>query len=154
VNALPEVQALLTRHGRVAGVVDADTSPAPDPNGADLIMVMGGDGTLLAQARRFVAFGLPIIGVNTGSLGFLAEFDLPALRARAASLFPKGGPHLVERTMVEVQVPRGHGQAFSGVALNDGVIPAGPPYRMLELGLRINDEEGPPLRGDGVIVST
>ncbi|MFZ4574536.1 MAG: NAD(+)/NADH kinase, partial [Phycisphaerales bacterium] len=86
--AAAEVRALITRYGRLAGELPADESAVPDEaRGADLIVVLGGDGTLLSQSRRFLDLGIPILGVNFGRVGFMAEFDLQALNAQASVLF-------------------------------------------------------------------
>jgi NAD+ kinase len=158
-EALPEVRSLLKTHGRIAAELDVTADPLDDASGADLMMVLGGDGSILAQARRCVDLGLPVIGVNLGNLGFLAEFDLASFRHQAPALLGDGPLDLRERTLISAAVTRGdprRGAApiFTGLAMNDCVVTAGPPYRMIEIGLRIDGEDGPSFRGDGVIVST
>lgn len=153
-SALDEVRALLTRYGRLAGELDADGKPITDAYGADLVMVLGGDGTLLAQARRCVDLGLPLIGVNLGNLGFLAEFDLEALRQQAPALLGDGHVEFRERLLIRTVVKRGQHDCFSGLAMNDCVVTAGPPYRMIEIAVLFEGQLGPSFRGDGVIVST
>ncbi len=167
-DALPAIRELVRRHGNLAGELDANASPLPPSETstkADLLMVLGGDGTLLSQARRFVHLGLPMIGVNLGKLGYMSEFDPDSLARQAPTLFGDGRLVISDRTMIRAEVfrpsgrgTRGTGPAdppvFVGLALNDCVITAGPPYRMIELGLRLGGVEGPILRGDGVIVST
>ena len=159
VRALPEVRELVTRYGTIVGELDASHAPFTDKDklNAELVIVLGGDGTLLGQARKFVDMGTPILGVNLGKLGFLAEFDLPALRKHAASLFGSAVLETSDRTMIRAEVFRSalpSKPVFTGLALNDCVITSGPPYRMIELGLRLGGVDGPILRGDGVIVST
>lgn len=164
-EALPAIRALVSRHGVLAGELDASNAPLHPgdiPPSTDLIMVLGGDGTLLSQARRCVHLGIPLIGVNLGKLGFMSEFDPDALARQAPTLFGGGPLALADRTMIQTEVHRPSGEAngnanhpiFVGLALNDCVIAAGPPYRMIEIGLRLGGIEGPILRGDGVIVST
>lgn len=164
-EALPAIRALVTRHGRLAGELDASSSTltlADLPSPTDLVMVLGGDGTLLSQARRCVDLGIPLIGVNLGKLGFMAEFDVTAFTRQAPDLLGSGPLTLTERTMIEAEVHRPSSEQsgnlnhpiFLGRALNDCVITAGPPYRMIEIGLKLGGVEGPILRGDGVIVST
>lgn len=165
VDALPSIRALVARHGRLAGELDVNHTPLELdqlPVRPDLIMVLGGDGTLLSQARRCVNLGIPLIGVNLGKLGFMAEFDVTALERHAPALLGNGRLDLADRTMIDVEVHRPMSTpagtpdmpTFMAVALNDCVITAGPPYRMIEIGLRLGNVEGPILRGDGVIVST
>lgn len=178
VAALDEVRSLITStgHGRIAAELDADSQPlTPEQaKGADLIVVLGGDGTLMAQSRRCVALGLPMLGVNLGKLGFMAEFDLPSLRTYASRLFD-GSPLLVQdRPMLRVTVEhpaggnggsraqppqlRPPGQAepmlSQTLALNDAVVTAGPPYRMVTIAIRIDGHDGPTVTGDGLIVGT
>lgn len=114
---------------------------------------MGGDGTLLSQSRRFASLGTPILGINAGKLGFLAEFTLDDVRDQAAHLFGTGKLALRRVPMLNVNLA-GNGSPVEGNALNEAVITAGPPYRVIELGITINGEPGPSVRGDGVIVST
>ena len=173
VNALDEVRALLQKHGRIAGELAADNTPITeaDANGADLVMVLGGDGTLLAQARRCVDLKLPLVGVNLGTLGFLAEYDLPALRRQAQTLLGDAPLTLRERMLIRAEVFRDHradsgeqsgaagkhttaAPVFSGLAMNDAAVTAGAPFRMIEIAITIDGFPVPLLRGDGVIVST
>ena len=156
-DALPEIRDLLAKHGRLASEMDAGVgAPAiTDADGADLVMVLGGDGTLLAEARRCVDLGLPLIGVNLGTLGVRAEFDLDALRRQAPALLGEGALELHTRMLIRAEVASpGRETAFAGVALNDAVITAGPPYRMIELDVIIDGERSTTISGDGVIVST
>ncbi|MBL0927509.1 MAG: NAD(+)/NADH kinase [Phycisphaerales bacterium] len=154
--ALDHIRALLTRHGRIAAELDADGELLTRTHGADLIMVLGGDGTLLAQARRSVHLALPVIGVNLGKLGYLAEFDLPALERDAAELLGDAPLAIRDRMMIHVEVlPAGESRPhFVGLSLNDAVVTAGAPFRMIQVGIRIDGEEGPVVNGDGLIVST
>lgn len=160
VAALQQIRSMLREHGRIAGEVEAEGPPLTDAMDADLIMVLGGDGTFLAQARRCAALGVPLIGVNLGNLGFLAEFDLDTLGRHVATLMGDQRLSIVERMLIraEVYLEDGPGRGVrpdaTGLALNDCVVTAGPPFRMIELGLRIEGEDGPSIKGDGVIVST
>ncbi|MFG0292727.1 MAG: NAD(+)/NADH kinase [Phycisphaerales bacterium JB050] len=156
-DALDEVRAILNQHSSIVAELDTeDDSPLPDAMGADLIMVLGGDGTLLSQARRTVHLGLPVVGVNFGHLGFLAEYDLDGLRAQSSYLLNGDSLECRNRLMLSVSVysadrptPR-----FQGVALNDCAITAGPPFRMIEMHLSLDGVAGPHIKGDGLIVST
>lgn len=175
-SALPEIRDLIASAGaKVVCEVDADGVPISPGQaaGADLVVVLGGDGTLMSQARRCLGLGLPLLGVNLGKLGFMAEFDLPSLRAQAKHLFG-GEPLLIQdRPMLRVTVegpsngPR-HPQTpglgpFDGggamglsrqLALNDAVVTAGPPYRMISIQIRVDGHDGPTVTGDGLIVAT
>lgn len=129
---------------------------------ADLAIVLGGDGTLLGQARRLVDTGIPLLGVNLGHLGFLAEFDLSDLRQHADEIFAPGTTMKVhERIMIETRVFSNNGDVRDDgaakareLALNDCVVTAGPPFRMLEMALELEGQVTPPVQGDGMIIST
>lgn len=155
-QAAAEVRALIERYGTLAGELVADTTPLPPMGPIDLLVVLGGDGTLLSQARRCVGLGAPLLGVNFGRLGFLAEFDLAAVREQAAALF--GAAPLVTESpgvaRVEVFAGRAKTARFSGMALNDAAITAGPPFRSIGLSLTIDGQTSASMTGDGLIIST
>jgi len=151
-EAAGEVRRLVESAGSLVAELDAlPNAPAPDPDGADLIVVLGGDGTVLSQTRRCAPLGLPVLGVNIGKVGFTAAFDVESLREQAGAIFAGEAPlRLREVAMLEVHV----GAELVGLAMNECVVTAGPPFRMIELALRIDGEPGPTVAGDGMIVST
>lgn len=152
--ALDDVRSIINKHASIALEVDADGSEVADTRSAELIMVLGGDGTLLAQARRFAHTGLPLAGVNFGHLGYLTGFDLDTLRDNAPAMLGEGALDCHERMLMLAEVHRQGRVVFSSAAMNDVVITAGPPYRMIEIGLRIADTDVRVIRGDGVVVAT
>lgn len=157
VEAEASVRALIEKHGVLVGEADGADESSDDATFADaeLAIVLGGDGTLLSHARRFGHLGIPLLGVNFGKLGFLAEFDMESLRAQAADLLGGGELPTRELRRLRAEVHGADGRLrLSGTALNDAVIAAGPPFRMIELGLRVDGYAGPRLLGDGLIVST
>lgn len=153
--AVAEVRDLITRRGTLIAERDAASDdPFRAGDKPDLLVVLGGDGTLLSQSRRLAEDGPPMLGVNFGKLGFMAEFDVAALRAHAAQLFGAGPLVLQDRPLLQVEVERSSRTAWSGLALNDAVITAGPPFRMIALSLSIDGAEGPSVMGDGLIIAT
>lgn len=156
IAAAEELRALIDRRGKVVAELDADNEPLRKLPKADLVVVLGGDGTLLGQSRRCLDLGLPMLGVNLGKLGFLAEFDMASVRLQGDSLFGDGPLALRKLGLIhaEVHEPETEWVRFSGEALNDAVITAGPPYRLITLGLTIDGTLGPTVNGDGLIVST
>lgn len=155
--AADEVRELVRRHGELAGEVNSrDLDPAPEIDRSDLVVALGGDGTLLSQARRFADRDVPLLGVNLGRLGFMAEFDLQTLGLRAAEIFDDGPMTTHELSMLRAEVFEGTADTprFEGLALNEAAITAGFPFRMIELAMRIGGEEGPEMAGDGLLVST
>lgn len=154
-DAAPEVAALISRRGRLAGERDSgDVSPMPA--GVDLVVALGGDGTLLSQSRRLSENGAPLLGVNFGKLGFMAEFDVGSLRRHADDIFGDGPLKIHTLPLLSAQVfGPGQGTArYEGACLNEAVITSGPPYRMVTLGLSIDGKPGPTVSGDGLIVCT
>ncbi len=114
----------------------------------DLIISVGGDGTLLRVARLVAPSGIPILGVNAGRLGFLTEIDA----SDASDLLPRalnGEGRIEERTMLSVE----HDGA-SSYALNDAIISRGGPARTVQVGIAVNGAELLAFRGDGVVVAT
>lgn len=172
IAALDELRPWLERHAQIVAEPEqldpADTSTVNLPN-ADLGIVLGGDGTLLTLAQHAVIQGIPILGVNFGKLGFLAEFNIHQLQ-RHWDTIVAGQCRTSQRVMVEVFVlpPQTAGcrvdqldqqpYTFRAVALNDAVITAGEPFRMIELELTINPGSAPTHAascfGDGMIVAT
>lgn len=165
VRAASEVRTIVERYGRWLGEADAvpgDSLDDPRAGSAELLVVLGGDGTLLSQSRRCLALAKPLLGVNFGKLGFMAGFDLTALRSQSAAVFGDGELDVRAHSLIRVEVfpaagegaGTAHPARFSGIALNDCVITAGPPYRMIRLELSIDAGAGPQVSGDGIIVST
>ena len=155
--AAHRVRELVETHGECIGEVHSrETDIRPEFDGADLVVVLGGDGTLLSQARRFADHDVPLLGVNLGRLGFLAEFDLETVARLSPGLFGHGelAMHSLGMLGVEVFSAGTDSARFTGLALNEAAITAGFPFRMIELGMRIDSTPGPIVAGDGLLVST
>ena len=120
---------------------------------ADVLLVLGGDGTMLNAARLAGERGIPILGVNMGGLGFLTEVRLEHLYPLLERVFANDFV-LDERLMLRTHVHR-HGETVAqGVVLNDVVVSKGTLARMIELRIAIQGQFVTNLRGDGLIVST
>ena len=123
--------------------------------GVDLLVVLGGDGTLLSVADCAGAAGVdvPILGVNFGSLGFLTEATLPELYPSLESAL-SGEARVEERMMLRSTTIRG-GQALPDhLALNDVVITKAARARMTDLSVFVGDEFVTRVKADGLIVAT
>lgn len=143
--------SLIERHGILLGVVDSNKSyRAPEPGSADLIAVLGGDGTLLGTAHRCLASDAPFVGFNIGRVGYMAAFELDALEPRAGELFGDAPLHTRELPLLRARV----NGADPIAALNEVVVTAGPPYRMISLRLSFDGVPGPTVDGDGLILAT
>ena len=124
----------------------------------DYAVVFGGDGSIISTARSVSEANIPVIGVNVGKLGFLAEFSVDELKKFFPSL-AKNGTKSDKRMMLNCRVfssENGQNKAekFCSSAINDIYITAGPPFRMIELKILV---DGQPLAGcvsDGLIIST
>jgi NAD+ kinase len=120
---------------------------------ADVLLVLGGDGTMLNAARLAGERSIPILGVNMGGLGFLTEVRLENLYPSLDRVFANDFV-LDERLMLKTHVHR-HGETVArGVVLNDVVISKGTLARMIELKIAIQGQFVTNLRGDGLIIST
>jgi len=154
---LDEVRAALRRHVDILAELHPDRNDGlteAQRRDARAVVVVGGDGTLIGQAARFVDDNLPLVGVNTGRLGFLAEFDPEALRDHGETIFGEAPP-IQEVIVLDVHVHCASGSSDTRcLAVNDAVITAGPPFQMIELSIAVNGVPGPTLTGDGVIVAT
>jgi len=147
------IRSVIARHAEVAEI-DAGDEPLGTSVAFDVAVVVGGDGTIIAQSRRLVNHGKPIVGVNAGRLGFLAEFDAADLETHAALVFASKAA-IRERMLLAVEVEHAGGLRETGSAINDAVITAGAPHRMIEVALTVDDDDaGVDIIGDGVIIAT
>lgn len=159
---LPEFRQWLAERATIAGEFAAMSRTNLTTTDVDLAVVLGGDGTLLSQARQLVDFGIPLLGVNLGRLGFLAEFDLTDLFSASPDIFSgKAELMLHSHMLIEVHVysqgadiEQAQAARERHLALNDCVITSGPPFRMIELFLMLDGQSTPSVHGDGLIIST
>lgn len=153
-QALDELRAFVAERAEVAGAaLNLDVADAVKAR-ADFIVVLGGDGTLLAVARAVGAARIPLIGVNFGKLGFLTQFSVRQLKEHFDTLLADG-EFIVERTMLEVRIERPSGQSdFHSLCVNDCVIHAGPPFRVVCLQIELDQRKLTRVCGDGLIVCT
>jgi NAD+ kinase len=119
----------------------------------DALGVFGGDGTLLYAARLVGSKGIPIIGINLGSLGFLTKFKIEEMHTAFEGLLA-GKWQTQERMLLEVEVLKAGETAARYRALNDAVINKGALARIIDLEVSINDQPVLLTRADGLIVST
>ncbi|MHC4541487.1 MAG: NAD(+)/NADH kinase, partial [Planctomycetota bacterium] len=146
------------------GIEDLITTGAEDTvrtetlRKCDFALVFGGDGSIISTARSVSEASLPVIGVNVGKLGFLAEFSVGELKD-FFHVLGEGQVPIDRRMMLDCRVfsdakGRGRDERFHSAAINDIFITAGPPFRTIELRILV---DGQPLAGcvsDGLIIST
>jgi len=119
----------------------------------DLVIVVGGDGSLLRAARTLVNYQKPVVGVNRGRLGFLTDIS-PDDMVEQVHLVLDGHYHSERRFLLEAELRRDGEVLGRGDALNDVVVNSGNSAQMIEFELYINDTFVYRQRADGLIVST
>ncbi len=120
---------------------------------ADYAVVFGGDGTILGAARQLCQSKVPVIGVNVGKLGYLAEFSIQELQQQFERIF-SGDVFIEKRMIMDCAVRRGEEVVFRSTAVNDAVITAGTPFNMIEMKLAVQKQKLAVCIGDGIIIST
>jgi NAD+ kinase len=165
------LKAWFQKRAEILGVLPANEPVPPEARGADLAVVFGGDGTLLSAARLLAGTRVPLLGVNMGKLGFLAEFTVQEMQNHLGNVL-SDKVAAIERMMCEVTVsggesPVGAGEShatssrkadptgqFASPVANDVTISAGEPFRMIDLHVRQGDNEVAQYLGDGLVIST
>ncbi len=122
----------------------------------DFAVVFGGDGSIISAGRYLRQNNIPVIGVNLGKLGFLAEFSVEELEQYFDDII-SGNAKIEKRMMLSCKVFGGSAECpekFSSVAINDVFITAGPSHRTIELKVAVNGQPVAGFVGDGLIIST
>ena len=119
---------------------------------ADMLICFGGDGTILHAAKDADAYGVPILGVNMGSVGFMAELEYGELSL--LSKLAEGKYFTESRMMLDVSVVRDNHTVFHDVALNDAALTKGAVARVVDLKIACDKMPMSDFSGDGVVVST
>jgi NAD+ kinase len=120
---------------------------------ADLVVVQGGDGSMLSAARQLAGRDVPLVGVNQGRLGFMTDIASSKMIEAMAEIL--AGKHAIEeRTMLAAEVRRDGALTLATLALNDAVVNKGSVGRLIEFVVNIDGEFVYDLRADGLIVAT
>ena len=143
-----QIGAALARLESVAREAGVELLTRPDDEGADIAVVLGGDGTILRALTRFLGTGTPVIGVNFGRVGFLASIGRGELETGIARAFA-GEYRVLELPTLEVEVGD-----VRAVAVNDLVVASAVLGRMVQLEYAIGGEGLGSVACDGVICST
>lgn len=123
------------------------------PKDADCVMVLGGDGTIIQAARELAETGVPILGVNLGTVGFLAEVELAHIY-KAIDAVMAGRYKLEKRFMLKGSVIKDAKIVYEANALNDIVVARGNLVRAITTTVYIDGNPMSSLHGDGIIVTT
>lgn len=148
------IVAYLTKSGKKV-IISKITSfqeeivQASDMEGVECAIVLGGDGTIIHVANDLMEWGVPILGINLGTLGFLAEVETHLIEEALDKLFCNDYA-IEQRLMLHGKSTRG----FEGAALNDVVITRKGFSRIISLAIYINDQLVDVFRGDGVVIAT
>jgi NAD+ kinase len=144
-SSLREVREFLRKRG-------CEVLPDGDIK-ADLAIVIGGDGTMLAAARELVKHRVPLVGINQGRLGFMTDIGHRDMQAGVGAILD-GSYSMEERSLLDAEIRRGGKSLMRTIALNEAVIGKGSQGRLIEFELHIDGEFVYTLRADGMIVAT
>ena len=147
-----ELQVLLEPEA-AASVGEEGVARAELVRQVDLLIVLGGDGTLLAVARALEDSAVPILGINLGTLGFLAAVSLDEMEG-ALDRVLAGQMAIEPRLRLVVQIERAGGEVRRWLALNDAVVARGPSVRIIDLEVHADAQLVTTYHADGLIVST
>ncbi len=121
--------------------------------GADLAIVIGGDGTMLSAARELVRHRVPLVGINQGRLGFMTDIGHQDMQ-RGVGAILDGNYTIEERSLLDAEIRRDGASLLRTIALNEAVIGKGAQGRLIEFELSVDGEFVYTLRADGMIVAT
>jgi NAD+ kinase len=144
-GALAELRSFLAERG--CEVLRSDETRA------DLAIVIGGDGTMLAAARDLVRHRVPLVGINQGRVGFMTDIGHDGMRAGIGAILD-GKYTVEERTLLEAEIFHDRKSVFRTIALNEAVVSKGSEARLIEFELSLDGEFVYTLRADGMIVAT
>ena len=159
--SLRELIAFLGKRG-CESLIEKDTAAEMGQRGldyaaigakADLAVVVGGDGTLLAAARNLVRHHVPVVGVNQGRVGFMTDIGHRDMQAGIGAILD-GQYTMEERALLDAEILRGGESVLRTLALNEAVVGKGSQGRLIEFELSLDGEFVYSLRADGVIVAT
>ncbi len=155
-EAVNIVSSAVKEHATLVDTIDAiNPERLPNPDEVDLAIALGGDGTILRAAHHCLQLDCPLLGVNSGKVGFMAGYEIESFKRSAAKILDESASlstRLIHPINAEVISPNDDSVSF--VAFNEFVITAGPPYRIIKIDVCIDDNPGPTVAGDGIIVST
>ena len=143
--AMHELRAFLTKRGCEV-LAQGETR-------ADLAIVIGGDGTMLAAARELMRHHVPLVGINQGRLGFMTDIGHDDMQTGVGAILD-GNYAIEERTLLDAELTRGGKSVLRTIALNEAVIGKGSQGRLIEFELSVDGEFVYRLRADGIIVAT
>ncbi|MFP4456817.1 MAG: NAD(+)/NADH kinase [Clostridia bacterium] len=133
--------------------IEVITDEKTDEKDIDMLIILGGDGTLLYFARQNKWLNTPVLGINCGNLGFLSEVETEELDFAMNNLI-KGEYHIEKRIMIDIDVDRNGKTIFSTKAINEGALTKGSLSRLTNIEVFVDQRWVDTYPSDGVIVST
>jgi NAD+ kinase len=149
-----ELTTLLKAEKKSQRRVQVLTGKEQIPDVADVIIVLGGDGTYLSIARLMKSRSIPVMGINMGQLGFLTEIKRSEALDAVSQMLAGEAMLISERALLEVTLHRKNRVIFQGPVVNDAVISKGAIARIIGMQIGINGRLVNTMRADGIIVST
>jgi len=152
ISALEQLRPIIEDYGDIT-VEDLEFDHDFSESDVDLVIVLGGDGSILQSARQLAGRQIPVLGINCGTLGFLAALSPEDF----ITVWPDvccGGFTIVDHLMLRVAHLRGGIELTHQLALNEAAILGGPPYQIMEVDLYADQVLATTYRCDGLIVST
>ena len=152
-DAIAEFAGFAKDKAEVVASCSIESCTADMLENIDFAVVFGGDGTIISAAKNLSQTNVPVIGVNLGKLGFLAEFNISELKDLFSRII-SGRTKIEERMMLDCRVFRDGDERFASQAVNDVFITAGEPFRAIELKILVDGQPLAESVSDGVIIST
>jgi NAD+ kinase len=149
-------QVLVIDNGDLPDWLNSDVVPLPEDqiaDRADLVIAIGGDGTLLYAARLVARHGVPLLGINRGRLGFLTDV-MPQDMADSVDAALAGKLEREERTLLRARLRSTDGSVIESLALNDVVLQKAATGRMLDFEVQVNGRYVNSHAGDGIVIAT
>ena len=152
-EAIEEFSDFAKGKAKIVASCGIDECTADILKDADFAVVFGGDGSIISAARNLSQASVPVIGVNLGKLGFLAEFSVDELKKLFDDI--ASGKALIEkRMMLGCRIFRDGQEKFYSAAINDVFITAGAPFRTIELKMSVDGQMIAGCVGDGLVICT
>jgi NAD+ kinase len=148
-----DLEPWIRQRAEVVATFGVDQLADSDLPGADLCVVLGGDGSILAAARALAQTSTPLLGVNMGKLGFLAEFNIEQMREHFDDVLAGKIPP-TRRIMLDISIQQNNEETFNSPAANEVAISAGKPFRMIDLDVSRGHEVIAKYLGDGLVIAT
>lgn len=150
--AVDRLRPTIERHLQVVGT-SLDFNQPLERDDVDIVLVLGGDGSILRAAHQMGVHQRPVLGVNLGNLGFLAALQ-PEQLDQALPEVAAGRHQVVEHLMIECTATRDGKPLYHSLGLNEATVLAGPPFKMVDIELYVDGELVTTYSCDGLIVST